>query len=310
MPGLVKGHSNENLSATSTRSSQHHSGEGNAATMPCSADDQRNRLPAASAGVPRARAQTIERLVDEDSGHAQTLVHNADGTCMAFGENSVVSLCESEELEARKLIDSLTDLELQGLVHEFNQRLLKTAKEYEELKRRLDLIAELADLAFFGLTQSSTEKDLDQAYRRLAKIMHPDKNGDTEEAKAQFQDMKKRYERLKPILRKRDEERLKREEAERNRQERSMKVEEECQTSPVEEVAPQCPEAAIPAKAAKEEEPIDREELDEACWKLLRRTKAFKEKVEVIHQQIDDTHEELQEYQSGEHLGVQRSEEK
>merc|ERR1712032_985055 len=41
------------------------------------------------------------------------------------------------------------------------------------------------------------EKDLDNAYRKLAKQMHPDKNGSTESAKKQFQQMKDRYEAIK-----------------------------------------------------------------------------------------------------------------
>merc|ERR1719235_1715850 len=50
---------------------------------------------------------------------------------------------------------------------------------------------------YFGLSCDATEKDLDNAYRKLAKQMHPDKNGGTEEAKKKFQNMKERYEALK-----------------------------------------------------------------------------------------------------------------
>merc|ERR1719356_1620277 len=56
---------------------------------------------------------------------------------------------------------------------------------------------------YFGLTADASDKDLDNAYRKLAKKMHPDKNGGTEEAKKRFQQMKERYEAIK---RKRNEE--------------------------------------------------------------------------------------------------------
>merc|ERR1739848_197217 len=58
----------------------------------------------------------------------------------------------------------------------------------------------MGDLAFFGLDYQSTVKDLDKAYRKKAKLLHPDKNGNTEEAKLRFQEMKDRYERLRKRL--------------------------------------------------------------------------------------------------------------
>merc|ERR1712061_338345 len=51
--------------------------------------------------------------------------------------------------------------------------------------------------AFFGLAEDCSEKELDNAYRKFARSMHPDKNGGTEEAKEKFQQMKERYGSLK-----------------------------------------------------------------------------------------------------------------
>mmetsp|Transcript_51867 Transcript_51867/g.97298 ORF Transcript_51867/g.97298 Transcript_51867/m.97298 type:complete len:1271 (+) Transcript_51867:54-3866(+) len=59
------------------------------------------------------------------------------------------------------------------------------------------LFSELANLAYFGLSEDASDKDLDNAYRQMAKRMHPDKNGGTEESKQRFQEMQKRYEALK-----------------------------------------------------------------------------------------------------------------
>merc|ERR1712083_140286 len=58
-------------------------------------------------------------------------------------------------------------------------------------------MSDSANYEYFGLSPTSAERDLDNAYRQLAKKMHPDKNGGTEEAKMRFQAMKERYEALK-----------------------------------------------------------------------------------------------------------------
>merc|ERR1719188_2712542 len=50
---------------------------------------------------------------------------------------------------------------------------------------------------FFGLSLEASDKDVDNAYRKKARQMHPDKNGGTDEAKKRFQEMKERYEELK-----------------------------------------------------------------------------------------------------------------
>ena len=57
----------------------------------------------------------------------------------------------------------------------------------------------LKGLFLFNLATDCTEKELESAYRRLAKAMHPDKNGGTEEAKEQFQVMRASYEEHKKV---------------------------------------------------------------------------------------------------------------
>jgi DnaJ-class molecular chaperone len=54
-----------------------------------------------------------------------------------------------------------------------------------------------SDRALFGLSANATARDVNTAYRRLARLTHPDKNGSTEEAKENFQSVKTRYEALK-----------------------------------------------------------------------------------------------------------------
>merc|ERR1712032_179904 len=77
------------------------------------------------------------------------------------------------------------------------QRLVEGSKTYHDGLADLEKLYDQLNYLYFGLTSGSTEKDLDIAYRKLARKMHPDKNGGTEEAKRKFQNMKERYEALK-----------------------------------------------------------------------------------------------------------------
>jgi len=165
---------------------------------PTSQEPEREASPAQEpvafdeGGVP-----IILRVVDHESGRPRHIVRNEDGTVRAFGETTVKSLIDSSDLDARKWLDGLTHRELRGLVHEVGRRLLWSSQLYHQHKDELGTMADSSDYSFFGLTPTSTERDLDNAYRRLAKQMHPDKNGGTEEAKKRFQNMKERYEGLK-----------------------------------------------------------------------------------------------------------------
>merc|ERR1711896_124231 len=77
------------------------------------------------------------------------------------------------------------------------QRLLESSGLYQARLKKWEALSEKADLAYFGLSEDCTDRDLDVAYRQLSKKMHPDKNGGTEESKRRFQEMKTRYEDLK-----------------------------------------------------------------------------------------------------------------
>jgi curved DNA-binding protein CbpA len=120
-----------------------------------------------------------------------------DGSTRAFGQNTVASLTSSNASDAAAWAGRLTNQQLRGLVHEVGQRLLEGSQLYHARLAQLERIGEDANYRFFGLQPGASEKDLDNAYRRLARQWHPDKNGGTEEAKQRFQNMKERYEALK-----------------------------------------------------------------------------------------------------------------
>jgi len=137
------------------------------------------------------------RKLDPETGKQRTIVRNEDGTFRAFGETTLESLVTSCESDSRRWAGNLTDRELRALVHEVGNRLIVDSKMYECQQAQLERLADAQHLAFFGLSLGAEEKEVDNAYRKLAKKMHPDKNGGTEEAKLRFQRMKERYEVLK-----------------------------------------------------------------------------------------------------------------
>jgi len=140
---------------------------------------------------------SIVRQINPETGAARTIVKNDDGSHRVFGEHTVASLTGSHKDEASKWVKELSGLQLRGLLHEVGQRLLEGSRLYHGRLSQLEEIGEHLNYACFGLTADATDKELDLAYRKLAKQMHPDKNGGTEEAKRRFQFMKERYEALK-----------------------------------------------------------------------------------------------------------------
>eukprot|EP00929_Paragymnodinium_shiwhaense_P076500 TRINITY_DN39347_c0_g2_i1.p1 TRINITY_DN39347_c0_g2~~TRINITY_DN39347_c0_g2_i1.p1 ORF type:complete len:1038 (-),score=240.88 TRINITY_DN39347_c0_g2_i1:126-3239(-) len=145
---------------------------------------------------------TIARKVDTDTGKfvAHTFVLNEDGSHEVYGDNTITSLVDASDRRAKDWTSKLSTHQLRGLVHEMGQRLVEQSQIYHARQKELERLKDLLNLKFFGLSEGATEKELDAAYKALAKKMHPDKNGGTEEAKQRFQHMKERYEVLKKAL--------------------------------------------------------------------------------------------------------------
>merc|ERR1712194_643180 len=57
------------------------------------------------------------------------------------------------------------------------------SRVYHQKLAELDTMGEKLNYQYFGLEADASERDIDNAYRKLARKMHPDKNGGTEEAK-------------------------------------------------------------------------------------------------------------------------------
>lgn len=139
----------------------------------------------------------ILRQVDTESGEEKTVVLMEDGSVQTFDEEAVSQVADKSKTEQMQWIGDLTNLELRGFTHEVGQRLLKGSRLYHSRHAELEKYRDAANYQFFGVGPNVSEKELDNAYRKLARKMHPDKNGGTEEAKRRFQHMKERYEELK-----------------------------------------------------------------------------------------------------------------
>jgi len=134
---------------------------------------------------------------DVSTGRQRTVVRNADGSERVFGNETVQSMVENTEDALLSWLESLNVTELKGLLNEVTHHVAEGSREYHQFKAAVESLNSKASYSFFGLSEDACEKELDNAYRNLARRMHPDKNGGTEAAKEKFQNMKDRYEALK-----------------------------------------------------------------------------------------------------------------
>lgn len=145
----------------------------------------------------------ILRIFDEETGKEQTIVENEDGSTKIFGATTVQGMVKATMEKVHAFLEKLTDLQIRGFMHEVKYRFVELNRWYAACALAYEDCLEQLDWAYFGLTKEATRKQLDTAYRRLAKAMHPDKNGGTDGAKDRFQKMKDRYERMRALLEKR-----------------------------------------------------------------------------------------------------------
>lgn len=144
---------------------------------------------------------TITRVVDSDTGVAQTVVRTDEGVERAFGEKTVLSLLEAPDTASSKWLEQMGKLEMHGLCHEVSQRLLEQSGTYRDRKRELDGVERRANFAYFNLPEDVSMQELEARYRTLSRKLHPDRNGGTYAAKCRFQHIKERFEVLRKLVR-------------------------------------------------------------------------------------------------------------
>merc|ERR1711924_219767 len=124
-------------------------------------------------------------------------VKSTDGTTSAFGAATMASMLSSLEDDTDAWMAVLPQSQLHALAHELGCRLVEISRIYQARKDNLEEHNTGVDYRYFGLGETATERSLENAYKRLARQMHPDKNGGTEEAKQQFQELRQRYDRIR-----------------------------------------------------------------------------------------------------------------
>lgn len=172
--------------------------------------DEDPSLPAASANsenepAPHSETTTKASLVETDENGKpvivrqgeRTVVTDADGRQRAFGKETVTSLLAQDKEKLYEWMSDLSGRHLRGLVNEISAQYFEMQDKLFEQREELEQRSKRLGFAFFGLPATCSSKDLDNAYRRFARSMHPDKNGGTELAKERFQAMRAKYEELK-----------------------------------------------------------------------------------------------------------------
>lgn len=270
-------------------------------TAPVARPSARGKPLAAEKGT----GPSIVRQVNAATGEARTVVTDERGVQKSFGEHTVSSFMDSDEAQAREWLAGLTDPQLRGFVQEFALSLRDVFEKYELLKRQLEWFIDCAGYELFGLDRDATEQDLDRAWRRMAKMMHPDKNGGTDEAKARFQDLREKYEQLKKKIQAKNGQKFKDDVQTRQKtiedeqqqladeDEAEMTGNEEAEEldleSPEESFTPEGPEE-MESEEADAEEIVeeDRAAVEEKLWKMRDSMKTLRREIESLKVQLEN----------------------
>jgi len=139
----------------------------------------------------------IVRQTDPATGSGKTVVVKPDGEEVVFDEEVVTSFVQMPEKTRVDYRQNLCMLGLRGLCTEMGQRLVEETRLFNERKQDRNVVVKKKAFAFFGFDENAQKKEIQDAYKVQARLLHPDKNGGTEDAKAKFQRMKALYEILK-----------------------------------------------------------------------------------------------------------------
>mmetsp|Transcript_103908 Transcript_103908/g.180557 ORF Transcript_103908/g.180557 Transcript_103908/m.180557 type:complete len:582 (-) Transcript_103908:265-2010(-) len=216
----------------------------------------------------------------------QRITRDEKGCIKAIDDESIGEFFDDALM--RKWIASLPKCHLKGFDQELRFRLSDIWTEYSKMKAEHADYLENADYIFFGLDKTSTLKDLERAYRKLAKLMHPDKNGGSDEAKAKFQDLKERYEKLKQKMKNRGckegKEEVERKELLDDGQEfgdDTVNDEEEEEESESEDE-----DGTDEVGKEKKQEEIDRDAMEAKIWEILDIAKLMQQQMSIWKEQL------------------------
>mmetsp|Transcript_125797 Transcript_125797/g.228296 ORF Transcript_125797/g.228296 Transcript_125797/m.228296 type:complete len:534 (+) Transcript_125797:94-1695(+) len=214
----------------------------------------------------------------------QRITRDEKGCIRAIDDESIGEFFDDALM--RKWIASLPKCHLKGFDQELRFRLSDIWTEYSKMKAEHADYLENADYIFFGLDKTSTLKDLERAYRKLAKLMHPDKNGGSDEAKAKFQDLKERYEKLKQKMKNRGCKEVEEKEERKELLDEGQKFGEDTVSDEQEEEESEDEDEAGEGRKAKAEEEIDRDAMEAKIWEILDIAKLMQQQMSIWKEQL------------------------
>mmetsp|Transcript_79938 Transcript_79938/g.147095 ORF Transcript_79938/g.147095 Transcript_79938/m.147095 type:complete len:590 (-) Transcript_79938:147-1916(-) len=224
----------------------------------------------------------------------QRITRDEKGCIRAIDDESIGEFFDDALM--RKWIASLPKCHLKGFDQELRFRLSDIWTEYSKMKAEHEDYLENADYIFFGLDKTSTLKDLERAYRKLAKLMHPDKNGGSDEAKAKFQDLKERYEKLKQKMKNRGCKEVEEKEERKELLDEGQKFGEDTVSDEQEEEESEDEDEAGEGRKAKAEEEIDRDAMEAKIWEILDTAKLMQQQISIWKEQLEKFNEQLEKF--------------
>lgn len=209
----------------------------------------------------------------------QKVERDAHGRIQSIDDESI-----SDVALMKRWMGSLPKLKLIGFDNELRIRLSDLWTQYSKAKAEHDDYIENADYIFFGLDRDATLTDLEKAFRKLAKTMHPDKNCGSEEAKARFQDLKERYENLRKKIKSREGKLARSDDAE---QKELLDEGQAYRENQDDEVGSSVGSSEDTSAEARKEEEIDRDAIEVKIWELVDTAKAMQRQMRRWRERLE-----------------------
>lgn len=209
-----------------------------------------------------------------------SVTRDKHGRIEAIGDESISTFFD--EAVMRKWIASLRKCHLKGFDQEIRFRLSSIWTEYSEIKEKHEDYLENADFILFGLDkETATLKDLEKAFHRLARLMHPDKNGGSAEAKTRFQEMKERYEALKRKIMAKG--------GKASGEDEQKELMDEGQEYDDSEIDDSGSRSQEDSPEPEQEPDLDRDAIEARIWKLLDTAKTMQRQMKKWKEQLDNS---------------------
>lgn len=162
-----------------------------------SSDSPTARVPGATAD-PKNPGGLKERVrqVHLKNGKTYVIVEVGDEVKHVFDHRTVEFEIKAGMEEMDGFLKGLSPQALQGLLVYLSGAVNDAGQSLKALEEQLQALCGEDNYDYFGLDgENCSDKDLEKAYRRASRDLHPDKGGDEDK----FAEMRKKYEQLKAL---------------------------------------------------------------------------------------------------------------